>query len=64
MSGEFQTYLIRSLLSEGRIRYETVMKTSEGGEAVPHRARGAYRPDSNHDGAPVAQRETRQDYCP
>jgi hypothetical protein len=30
MSGEFQTYLIRSLLSEGRIRYETVMKTSEG----------------------------------
>jgi hypothetical protein len=30
MSGEFQTYLIRSLLSEGRIRYETVEKTSEG----------------------------------
>jgi len=30
MGGEFQTYLIRSLLSEGRIRYETVMKTSEG----------------------------------
>jgi hypothetical protein len=34
MSGEFQTYLIRSLLSEGRIRYETVMKTSEG--VKPH----------------------------
>jgi hypothetical protein len=27
MSGEFQTYLIRSLLSEGRIRYETVIKS-------------------------------------
>src|SRR3712207_9275856 len=26
----FQTYLIRSLLSEGRIRYETLVKTSEG----------------------------------
>ena len=26
MSGEFQTYLIRSLLSEGRLRYETVKK--------------------------------------
>jgi MarR family len=34
MGGEFQTYLIRSLLSEGRIRYETVMKTSEG--VKPH----------------------------
>src|SRR5215211_1237001 len=30
MSGEFATYLIRSLLSEGRIRYELVEKTSEG----------------------------------
>jgi hypothetical protein len=30
MSGEFQTYPIRSLLSEGRIRYETLVKTSEG----------------------------------
>jgi hypothetical protein len=30
MSGDFQTYLVRSLLSEGRIRYETVEKTSEG----------------------------------
>jgi hypothetical protein len=30
MSGEFQIYLIRSLLSEGRLRYETVEKTSEG----------------------------------
>jgi hypothetical protein len=30
MSGEFATYLIRSLLSEGRIRYELVEKTAEG----------------------------------
>jgi hypothetical protein len=30
MEGEMQTYLIRSLLSEGRIRYETVEKTAEG----------------------------------
>jgi hypothetical protein len=30
MNGDFQTYLIRSLLSEGKLRYETVEKTSEG----------------------------------
>jgi hypothetical protein len=30
MNGDFQTYLIRSLLSEGRLRYETIEKTSEG----------------------------------
>lgn len=30
MESEFQTYLIRSLLSEGKVRYETVEKTSEG----------------------------------
>src|SRR5829696_390701 len=30
MSSDFATYLIRSLLSEGRVRYETVEKTSEG----------------------------------
>jgi hypothetical protein len=30
MSGDFVTYLIRSLLSEGRIRYELVEKTAEG----------------------------------
>src|SRR5215208_1133627 len=30
MSGEFATYLMRSLLSEVRVRYETVEKTSEG----------------------------------
>jgi hypothetical protein len=30
MNSDFQTYLMRSLLSEGRLRYETVEKTSEG----------------------------------
>src|SRR3954468_19839037 len=30
MAGEFATYLIRSLLSEGRVRYETVEKTKDG----------------------------------
>ncbi len=30
MNSDFQTYLIRSLLSEGRLRYETIEKTSEG----------------------------------
>jgi hypothetical protein len=30
MSGEFATYLLRSLLSEGRLRYETVEKTRDG----------------------------------
>jgi len=30
MNGEFATYLMRSLLSEGPVRYETVEKTSEG----------------------------------
>jgi hypothetical protein len=30
MSGAFATYLIRSLLSEGRLRYEVVEKISEG----------------------------------
>jgi hypothetical protein len=30
MNGEFATYLIRSLLSEGKLRYETMRKTPEG----------------------------------
>ncbi len=30
MNSELLTYMIRSLLSEGRVRYETVEKTSEG----------------------------------
>jgi hypothetical protein len=30
LQGEFASYLVRSLLSEGKVRYETVEKTSEG----------------------------------
>lgn len=30
LRGDFATYLLRSLLSEGRVRYETVMKTIDG----------------------------------
>lgn len=30
LSGDFATYLLRSLLSEGRVRYETVEKTGQG----------------------------------
>jgi hypothetical protein len=30
MTGEFASYLMRSLLSEGRVRYETVESTSDG----------------------------------
>jgi hypothetical protein len=30
LQGEFATYLMRSLLSEGHVRYETVEKTPEG----------------------------------
>jgi hypothetical protein len=30
MASDFATYLVRSLLSEGRLRYEFVEKTSEG----------------------------------
>ena len=33
MESDFQTYLIRSLLSEGKVRYETVEKTSDGLQA-------------------------------
>jgi hypothetical protein len=33
MASDFATYLIRSLLSEGRVRYETVEKTKEGLES-------------------------------
>lgn len=30
MAGDFATYLLRSLLSEGKVRYETVEKTKDG----------------------------------
>ena len=56
MSGEFATYLIRSLLSEGRLRYETVEKTKDGLAAEGNRAR---RPDraarDDHGTAPTSR---------
>jgi hypothetical protein len=30
MASDFTTYLIRSLLSEGRVRHETIEKTKDG----------------------------------
>lgn len=33
MSGDFASYLVRSLLSEGKVRYETVEKTADGLQA-------------------------------
>ncbi len=33
MTGDFASYLMRTLLSEGRIRYETVVKTNDGPKA-------------------------------
>ncbi len=53
MAGDFASYLMRSLLSEGRIRYETVDKTT-GGLCPPDRARGADRPPGDdHRGPPA-----------
>jgi hypothetical protein len=34
LEGDFASYVVRSLLSEGRIRYETVVKTEHGPEAI------------------------------
>lgn len=34
LQGDWASYLVRSLLSEGRVRYETVMKTERGPEAM------------------------------
>ena len=48
MAGDFATYLIRSLLSEGRLRYETVEKTRGRPRSQTHRAGGADRPDRHH----------------
>jgi len=44
LQGDLATYLIRSLLSEGQVRYETVEKTSRGLVArLIERARVIYR---------------------
>ncbi len=34
LQGDFASYLVRSLLSEGRIRYETVVRTEQGPAAI------------------------------
>ena len=59
MEGDMQTYLIRSLLSEGRIRYETVEPTKNGLQPRTIE-RGADRPH-HHDTAVKlhAENETR-----
>jgi hypothetical protein len=56
MASDFATYLIRSLLSEGRLRYEFVEKTAEGLRA-PDRARGTYRSHRHHNRRQDAPRE-------
>ena len=48
MGSEFAQYLMRSLLSEGRIRYETVEGTNEGIETPLNRARRPYGFDCHH----------------
>jgi hypothetical protein len=53
MSSDFATYLIRSLLSEGRLRYETVEKTKDG--LVPRLIEREGPTDRNNDLAPSAQ---------
>ena len=48
MASDFQSYLIRSLLSEGRLVYETVERGDDG--LKPRRIeRGPYRAHCNHD---------------
>ena len=49
MASEFATYLIRTLLSEGRLRYETVEKTKDGLTPRRDREGRADRADCHHD---------------
>ena len=66
MMGEFASYLIRSLLSEGRLVYEVVESLPSGLVPTPHRKGGADRAHRDHhrgaaasgerDPAPVAAR--------
>ena len=59
LEGNFASYLVRSLLSEGRVRYETVEKTKDGlrPRLIRRRAGGAYRPGRHHDQGRIASRE-------
>ena len=49
LTGDVGTYLIRSLLSEGRICYETVEKTKEGLKARRIEREGPYRTNHHYD---------------
>ena len=57
MASEFATYLIRTLLSEGRLRYETVEKTKDGLNSSTDREGRADRPDCHYDDAAPASGE-------
>jgi hypothetical protein len=57
MASDFATYLIRSLLSEGCLRYETVEKTKDGLVPPPYREGRAYGFDRHHDEPALASGE-------
>ena len=58
LESDFASYLVRSLLSEGCVRYETVEKDKDGELQDPAcRARGADRVDRQHDLGRPAPRE-------
>ena len=57
MVGEFASYLIRSLLSEGRLIYEVVEKTAYGSGSAAHRKGGADRTHGDHHGGAPASGE-------
>jgi len=57
MNSDFQTYLIRSLLSEGKVRYETVEKTSEGMKPRLIEKGGPHGSHHHHNANPATSRE-------
>ena len=57
MASDFATYLIRSLLSEGRLRYETVEKTKDGLGPEDIGAGGTNRADRHDDQRAAASGE-------
>ena len=63
MAGDFATYLIRTLLSEGRLRYETSRKRTMA-SFPSDRAGGADRPDRHHDRRAPAPGERNPDADP
>ena len=57
MTGDFASYLIRTLLSEGCIRYETVEKTADGMKPQADRASRPNRPTRHDHLGELAPRE-------